>query len=238
MRPRFEALFGFFESYENEDGLLEKLPAWNFIEWSKANDLVMDVNYPSNMLYARAFEVAAELYSNHHWKTKAQHIHKTVLHQSFNGNFFVDNALRSESGELVPSGESTEVCQYYAFFCGTANTKQFPVLWNYLLHETGAQRSESNPLHPANAFIGTLLRMELLSLHGEGKILLKELKDLFLPMVEKTGTLWEHLDVRASCNHGFASYICVLLDRHRHEADHKTLPFKDQVTCVTTAQSL
>ena len=40
------ALFDYFERFRNEDGLLEKLESWVFVEWSKANHFVQDVNYP------------------------------------------------------------------------------------------------------------------------------------------------------------------------------------------------
>ena len=52
LRDRVLKLFEYFQAYENSDGLLEKLPGWVFVEWSKANEFVQDVNYPSNMLYA------------------------------------------------------------------------------------------------------------------------------------------------------------------------------------------
>ena len=62
-------------------------------------------------------------------------------------------------------------------------------------------------IHMANAFIGNYLRLELLSRCGMAEKVLDEVKAYFLPMAERTGTLWEHDDVRASCNHGFASHI-------------------------------
>ncbi|MFR4025840.1 MAG: hypothetical protein ACLTZY_09220 [Alistipes indistinctus] len=34
----------FAPGYENEDELLENLGKWVFVEWSKANDFVQDVN--------------------------------------------------------------------------------------------------------------------------------------------------------------------------------------------------
>ena len=45
-------LLDYFQRFRNADGLLEKLESWVFVEWSKANDFVQDVNHPSNMLYA------------------------------------------------------------------------------------------------------------------------------------------------------------------------------------------
>ena len=216
-RSRIEALFTFFQAYENADGLLEKLPSWNFIEWSKANDLVLDINYPSNMLYAKALEVAGKCYDVPSWHDQAITLHETIRVQSFNDTFFVDNSVYDDSGEAKLSGECSEVCQYYAFFMGTATKERYPQLWDHLMNKSGPQYRESNPLHPANAFIGTLLRMELMSLDGRVEQLVDEMKAFYSPMVEKTGTLWEHLDVSASCNHGFASYLCVILDRHKAE---------------------
>jgi len=58
LQPRVLRLFEFFRQYENEDGLLEKLPSWVFVEWSAAAQFVQDVNYPSNMLYAGALTAA------------------------------------------------------------------------------------------------------------------------------------------------------------------------------------
>ena len=62
-RPRVLALFDYFERFRNHDGLLEKLESWVFVEWSKANHFVQDVNYPSNMLYAAALAAAGRLYA-------------------------------------------------------------------------------------------------------------------------------------------------------------------------------
>jgi alpha-L-rhamnosidase len=148
---------------------------------------------------------------------KAQRTHQTVREQSFNGTFFVDNSVRDAAGVLQLSGESTEVCQYYAFFCGTASRQDFSNLWKILMDSFGPDRKADDPyaaVHPANIFIGWYLRMDLLSRYGETERLLGEIKGYFLPMAQATGTLWECFNNRSSCNHGFASYLCVLLVRH------------------------
>lgn len=46
LEPKVNALLDYFARYENEDELLENLEKWVFVEWSKANDFVQDVNYP------------------------------------------------------------------------------------------------------------------------------------------------------------------------------------------------
>lgn len=215
--PKVEGILGYLKGFENEDGLLEKLPSWNFIEWSQANKLTEDVNYPTNMLYACALASAARIYDRSELAERAVRVHEAVRQQSFNGEFFVDNSVRDENGVLVSSGECTEVCQYYAFFCGTAMPDEFSNLWKILLDDFGPNRKEGGEydfVYPANAFIGYYLRMDLLSRFGENARLLEEMKRYFLGMVERTGTLWERDDEQSSCNHGFASYLCVLLSRH------------------------
>jgi alpha-L-rhamnosidase len=229
--PKVDGILGYLRKFENSDGLLEKLPSWNFIEWSMANKLTEDVNYPTNMLYARTFETVARLYGREELAQKAAAVHTTVCNQSFNGTFFVDNSVRDQHGILQSSCECTEVCQYYAFFCGTATPETFSNLWETLLDQAGPNRPDDSPLHPANAFIGYYLRMDLLSRFGEGERLLDEMKRYFLGMAEATGTLWEKDDERASCNHGFASFLCVLLARHAGRWEYS----KQSGICLITA---
>ena len=67
-----------FEKYENEYSLLEDLPKWNFVEWSKANDWCKGVNFPTNMLYAAALEAVYKLYGDNDLMEKAEKIRNTV----------------------------------------------------------------------------------------------------------------------------------------------------------------
>jgi alpha-L-rhamnosidase len=53
----------------------------------------------------------------------------------------------------------------------------------------------------------------VLSRYGEPGAILDQLYKQYLPMAEKTGTLWEHKDTGASCNHGFASNVAHILYR-------------------------
>ena len=215
-RDRMYALVAFFDKYLNEDGLLEKLDKWVFIEWSAANNFVQDVNYPTNMLYAGMLDAIGRMYSDASLRERAESVRKTIREQSFDGRFFCDNAVRQPDGSLVRTDNHTEVCQYYAFFFNTATTETYPELWDKLLHEFGPVRKTVNPYPDvpyANAFIGNYLRLELLSREDEPRQLLEETIDYFLPMVELTGTLWEHMSSTASCNHGFASHLAHVIYR-------------------------
>lgn len=212
-KNRVYRLLDWFKKYENADGLLEDLPGWVFVEWSKANDFVQDVNFPSNMLYSSALSTAGELFGDKELTEKAEKLKITVRERSFDGEFFRDNEVY-ENGALVSTENRTETCQYYAFFTGVATKELYPELWRTLSTEFGPDRAKKGAypeINPSNAFIGNFLRLELLCRNGDYSKLLEEIKGYFLYMAERTGTLWEHKDTCASCNHGFASYAAELI---------------------------
>ncbi len=209
LRPRLEALYECFQKYRNEDGLLEKLDSWIFVEWSRANDFVRDVSYPTNMLYAAALAAAGRMYDEPDLIEEARQIRATIRKQSFDGEFFVDNAVRKDSRLQVTRNRS-EVCQYFAFFFDVATPQTHQKLWERLVHQFGPERKKTNAfpeVHPANAFVGNYLRLELLSRYGYPAQTQKELVDYYLYMADQTGTLWENISATASCNHGFASHV-------------------------------
>ncbi|WP_108994165.1 alpha-L-rhamnosidase-related protein [Paenibacillus agaridevorans] len=209
MKPRILELFDYFERFKNEDGLLESLESWVFLEWSKANDFVQDVNYPTNMLYAASLAAAGRLYQLPDLLNEAEKVHEVIRGQSFDGEFFIDNAVRL-NGSLVLTRNRSEICQYYAFYFGTADPDSSPELWNTLLTRFGPSRNQTNTypdVHEANAFIGNYLRLELLARYGYVRQAVDESADYLHYMVERTGTLWENDGDYASCNHGFASHV-------------------------------
>lgn len=214
-REKVFALMRYFEKFENQDGLLENLEGWIFLEWSKANDdaFVCGVNYPSNMIYAKALDSAAQLYGEAKFREKAAKIRDIVRAQSFNGEFFEDNAVRKES-KLVRTGNTSETCQYYAFFSGVATPSSHAALWERLLTAFGPNRPQDvyPKVYPSNAFIGNYLRLCLLKENGYYNKVKEESVDYFYKMASETGTLWEHDSIFGSLDHGFASYIAVLLE--------------------------
>ena len=161
-------------------------------------------------------EVAGRLYDDPALTEQATQVRKAIIKQSFDGEFFVDNAVRGKGGKLELTRNRTETCQYYAFYLGTATPESHPELWVKMLDKFGAVRSTNNEypeIHASNAFIGNYLRMELLSQAGRAKQILDENRSFYLPMVDKTGTLWENMTDHASCNHGFAAHIARVLYR-------------------------
>lgn len=148
-------------------------------------------------------------------RERAERIRAVIRRQSFDGEFFVDNAVRKD-GRLQVTRNRTEVCQYFAFFFDVATPRTHGELWNKLVRQFGPERKQTNAfaeIHPANAFIGNYLRSELLSRYDHPAQIKKELVDYYLYMAEQTGTLWEHVGASASCNHGFASHVAHSLYR-------------------------
>lgn len=212
-------LLEWFLQYENGDGLLEKLPGWNLIEWSKTTEWMNDVNYPTNMLYSYVCRIMGNLFGDKELLEKAKNINKKIIEQSFDGLYFIDNAVRKESGELVLTGNRSEICQYFAYFCKLIDPKdkRFEKLIDTIVNVFGAEREEKGimpEIEYAQPFIGYYVRMiVLLDLHKFDNVI-KDISGYFLNMANTTGTLWEFNSVekaRGSLNHGFASFAGVAL---------------------------
>ncbi len=208
-------LLAYLKKFENELGLLEKLESWVFIEWSRSNELVQDVSFPSNMLYAKVKRTVAKLYGDSKLVEEAENLENVIRGCSFNGKFFCDNMIRV-NGKLVPFGECTESCQYYAFHTGIATPETYPKLWETLLRDFGPKRRQNDPYPEiafANAFIGNYLRLDVLHRYGRYGEILENIEGYFYYMAERTGTLWELDSPAASCSHGFASHVIYWLDK-------------------------
>ncbi len=226
-KERVFSLVKFFEQFENEDGLLEKLRGWVFLEWSAANGFVQDVNYPSNMLYAKMLKEVGKLYGGN-YSEKANKIFDAVNKQSYFDGFYHDHAVRNKDGVLeVVNNDISETCQYYAFHTGCTDIETNEELWEKMLEQFGPDRKEGaySNVHPSNAFIGYYLRLDNISneiekrkktgldtVHLEEK-LISDIKGFFEYMADTTGTLWENKDAGGSCSHGFASHVVVWLHK-------------------------
>lgn len=212
-----ESIFGlldFYNRYENSDGLLEDLPSWNFVEWSKANSWTKNVNYPTNFLYAQVLECVYKLFGDKKYFEKAENIRKKVIEKSFDGDRFYDHSLRNENGELVLQKDCSEIAQYYAVLFGgfDINDKKFLKLKSHIQNDY-AEGSKTFPsdMEPINAFIGVYLRLEALLKIEEYSLVIQDIRSFFGEMEKETGTLWECRQHHGSRDHGFASYALVAM---------------------------
>jgi alpha-L-rhamnosidase len=215
LRERVLKVFDYFRPFQNSDGLLENLKGWVFVEWSKSNDYVQPVNYPSNMLYAAALGAAARLYQLAPFRDQAEALRKVIRQQSYDGHFFVDNAVRKD-GKLIPTHNRTETCQYYAFFFDVATPQTYPQLWQTIVTDFGPARHTTHAypdVSPSNAFMGNIMRQDLLSRAGLTEQLMREAISNLLYMAEISGTLWENSSNEASMDHAFEAHIVTALYR-------------------------
>ena len=208
-RPSVAGFLDFLARYENEWGLLEKLPSWNFVEWSSANDWTQDVNYPTNFLYAGVLEAAGKVFGLP-LQEKADRIRREAIRRSFDGQVFVDHAARV-GDELINYDHVSEAGQYYAALFGgiDLNAPEFNQLKNGIVN--GFSQPPRQDFCPVNAFIGLYLRMAVLKNFGDEALLQENIKAFFGGMSQKTGTLWEYKETHKSLDHGFASFVATLM---------------------------
>lgn len=206
-------LIKYFEKFKCIDGLLNNLENWIFVEWSIANDAdyVKGVNFPSNMLYSTMLKYAGELYNDEELINEAKRVKEGVIKYSFNGTFFVDNGEYTD-GKIIPyENHISETCQYYALFFHIYDDEKYA---NFIMENFGPNRKEGfENIGKSNVFIGNYLRLLWLCDIKENERVLNESIEYFYKMSKETKTLWEHDSPHASCNHGFASVIAVILLR-------------------------
>lgn len=201
----------FLSCFENSSGLLENLPYWNFVEFSKANRLTNGVNYPTNMLYYKVLETAYALYPHLVVEGKTEKIRNAIIEQSFDGAFFRDHATRDENNNLILQPEKTAICQHEAFYFDIASSddEKFVLLKNFVLENCG-YGGNTEDVEPLGMFMGYNIRIFLLNKMGEFERNLKEIEQLYGMMADTCGTLWEHLDPYgggSSLNHGLSAAV-------------------------------
>ena len=210
-----ESIFKFtayLEKFENELGLLEKLESWNFVEWSDANKWTHDVNFPTNFLYAHLLTCVGKLYDMPSLTVKADKIRATARKLSFDGEVFIDNAVRNDKGELIRTNNCSEACQYYALLFGgvSIDDEKYAFLKEQVHTNFLSFDKKHRNFTPVNAFIGLYLRLVFLMDYGDGELLKNDLVYFFGGMVEETSTLWEYRQRGVgSQDHGFASLACI-----------------------------
>lgn len=221
-RESVMGILRFLSRYENTDGLLEDLPSWNFVEWSKANDWTQNVNFPTNFLYVGVLLAAYELYGDETLRKKAFIIREKTKEMAFNGEIFLDHAIRDENGALQNQNHFSEAGQYYAMLFGEIDLSlpMYKKLKTHIQNGFSAfsEDAETYEFVPVNAFIGRYLRMQTLLMLGEHKILLENIKTFFLDMAKTSGTLWEYKNGKGSRDHGFASFAAFAIVSAENEA--------------------
>ena len=211
-KENVRGILAYFKKLENELGLLENLQGWIFVEWSKANDeeFTRGVNFPTNMLYCEALMKAGELLGEPSLIEEGKKKKKLIAKMAWNGEFFVDNAIRDASNRLVLTNHTTETCQYYAYFFGILSKEDNPAFFEKMRKEFGETRDDKTVypnVYKSNVLMGIMMRLTILNRNGYTDQVFDETVEYFYKMASLTGTLWEHDSVFASLNHCFTSNI-------------------------------
>lgn len=202
--------------YLDKNGLLCGVKGWVFIEWSKANSLTEDVNFPTNMLFYATLCAVQELYQTDEYAAVAKRLKEAIYQYGYDGEFFLDNVAATKSGYEKKESDRTEVCQYYAFYFGFADEERNPSLYRFLFEEVRGRAELGEKykfLERASNFFGLFLRLDYLSERVSGNRLAEELKAYFLSEAKETGTYWELHGAVDSCCHGFSSVIVAFILR-------------------------
>lgn len=164
------------------------------------------------MMYALALQSAAELYGDEEFSIRHKKMQKTICAMSYNGEFFVDQALRDRNHDLVLTNNISETCQYYAFWTGIAQREDYPVLYETMLKYFSNRDPEKvyPYVYPSNAFIGRLLRMDYFLRQKEYATVLNEAKKYYLPCA-KHGNVMGKPDYDRQLQHGFSGYLAYIL---------------------------
>ena len=214
LREKMLALVPYFRSHYNADGLLESLPWWVFIDWTKANDWTQDVSYPANLLWAEALDVLARLYGKPELAEEAARIRATVRAQSWSPSrgFYRDHAVRQADGSLTVLDDASEALQTFMLAFGGLDRRADRAFFGRVFDELGRGKAARAGVLPGNFWTAILLRLCVLSREGECRRACAELAGL-VDMADRTGTLWESFPEIAtySCNHGFTSFAARLI---------------------------
>ena len=195
----------YFEKFENEYSLLEKLDGWNFLEWSKLNGRTHDVSWPTNMVYSDVLKKMGIIYNDENLIEKSQKIKDVILDMAYDGKMFKDRAMRVD-GKLENTDEFSETTQYYALYFGLADESNEYINNLFLGNEKLPDNAE-----PSGLFMGIYLKLELLLKRKEYDIAKQYILDIFYDMALATGTLWEQRGLKGSLDHGFPSFITLLI---------------------------
>ncbi|MCX7425564.1 MAG: alpha-L-rhamnosidase N-terminal domain-containing protein [Planctomycetia bacterium] len=216
MIPVMRANLAAFDPWRNSDGLLDMtgVPSvWLFFDYADVR--VDGISLGLNAFYARTLDEAARLERLAGDAAHAEAYDKLAagVRQALNryctgDTFYPDVLLRNEKKELVPSSEKSETTQYYVMWGHIPPPDRMERMWRALRDDflpTPKQNSRPNHFEPvalkrdppirglARAGLYPFLeRMDVSAELGDHAALLRDIKAMFLPMVDSPpGTLWE-----------------------------------------------
>lgn len=202
-----------FDDFRNSDGLLESIPSWMFFDYA---DIRTDgASVALNAIYAKALDEAARLErlvgdaaQADDCAMRARQVRDSLNRYCTDETFYSDAIFRNENKTLIPSREMCETTQYYVMWADVPPPDRLRQMWQALRDDfVPMPRKDVRPIHFAPAGLTRLTpkhgiaraglypfpaRLETAAGLGDHAAVLRDVKTMFLPMVESPpGTLWE-----------------------------------------------
>lgn len=209
-------------TYENELGLLEGLPGWQFLDWARMDE--HGISVAMNCLYAASLNAAAEMTGRGEYLPRAHRVARALNALSVDG-FYPDAFVRFE-GRIVPTAGRSEPTQYYALWSGVADADRAAWLWEQLRADfvmnneaTGYFSPDQRPregLMRAGTY-SYMLRLAHAVAVNDAATLARDIRESFGTQLEQgPGTLWEFMGPReywGSQTQGVAAGVAVHMVR-------------------------
>ncbi len=217
-RERALALKEFYDGFTNEEGLLENIKGWLFIDWSISNNVeyLNPVSLGINAIYSYCLKLIGEMYEAEECTIASKRIAERIKSFKAENGFYPDRLFRDEKGKLKADDKYTSACQYYCrFFLDNDIETEYDEI-EQLIEGYGPCKKRDINVYAAEAdiFIGLMIRFEFLRKLGRFNELQGEIRELFGKMTDtEPGTLWESVTGNSSRCHGFASYAGAMLIR-------------------------
>lgn len=217
-QPAVGKLVACLSRYRNAEGLLENPPWDQFLDWSRITRGPLQT--ADNLVYAVALLKVGRLYRQPQWTQAGRQTAACIEAAAWGGTeMYADTVVRDAEGGLRPGP-------------GVSALTNAVALWSELLPAVRAARvwRQLRNLHPQtldrplfayetdwvrlNAY-GLLYRLEHAGRVGDLSALLQDMKEAYLPMLERGQTcISEHLGYEGSLCHGYNGYLAYLLTRY------------------------
>jgi len=217
-RPGIRAVLEGLGRYRSAEGLLENVPWDDFIDWSPIE--VGSLRPWTNFIYGVALARLGALDGNADWQREGAQTLACAERAAWSeGRALYADTLRREDDKLVPGDRFSELANYIALWSGAVPPEREEIVWRQL--RNFHPRTTDRPLMPedmgltrSNAY-GLLYRLEILGRRNEIADLVRDLREAFLPMLERgQTTLSEHFANHFSLCHGFQGYIAHVIARY------------------------
>lgn len=224
--PRMTAFVNGVMGYIGESGLIENLPNL-FVDWSESNNdcNLYPISIPVNMLAAYALESLGTLYQRKEWSETAAALREKCESPGY--SFFAESnpgmvadarSYDSENHQFREGQSATEAGVFLELWSGWYRGGHETLVRNFIERMgTCPAKSSDIRIAKANMFIGLAVRMDTLSRLGKAEILMREMKNIYLPQMQNgPGTLFEGVTRDGLCGslcHGFNGHAGVLLMR-------------------------